>query len=113
VKIALALVAALSLAACVDEPTDPAEGLSGIGPSKSFTTDPSLLVPKDFDQNAKFNGVEVPDMAAVFDQSIEVIDFTECKGLECAATGLRMSDAVVLYFNSEAKYLGLGHTPRK
>jgi hypothetical protein len=113
VKLALALVAALSLAACVDEPTGPAESLSGIGPSKSFTTDPTLLVPKDFEQNVSFNGHDVTDMAAMFDLSEQIIDFTECRGLECATTGLRMNDTDVLFYNAEGKYLGLGHAPRK
>lgn len=114
VKLALALVAALSLAACVDEPTDPAEALSGIGPSKSFTTDPTQLVSKNFDQNAGFNGLDVQNVQAVFDEAIEVIEFPDVctTDLECAAMGARMNATEVLFYDANGKYLGLGHMPR-
>jgi hypothetical protein len=115
VKLALALVAALSLAACVDEPTDPAASLSGIGPSKSFTTDPTQLVSKNFDQNAGFHGLDVQNVQVAFDNAIEVIDFSDVctTDLECAVMGLRMNATEVLFYDANGKYLGLGHDPRK
>ena len=119
-KLALALVAALSLAACVDEPTDPGASVSGIAPSKSFTTDPMQLISKDFQQNASFDGMDPNDLPTMIDLSIEQVDLTEqqtnftedCQGVECATLGLRMNDTDVLFYNANGKYLGLGHTPR-
>ena len=113
-KLALALVAALSLAACVDEPTDPAASLSGIGPSKKFTTDPAQLIFTDFDQNAGIDGLDVQDVQANFDGAIEVIDFPNVctTEFECAVMGLRMNATEVLFYDANGKYMGMAHMPR-
>lgn len=112
-KLAIALVAALSLAACVDEPTDPGASLSGIGPSKSFTTDPNQLISKDFDPRPDWNGQDVSDLNQMLDQAIEIADIDTCITDRCAAIALRMSEVDVLYYNSNGKYLGHGDLSKK
>lgn len=108
-KLALAMVAALSLAACVDEPSDPGEGLYGVGIGKNIRTDPAQLVSRDKQPSARLN--------VGLDEALTQADWLEdltgeqweqvCKG--CDLVGVHLRDAEVhdvLVFDGAGKYIG-------
>lgn len=109
-KLALALVAALSLAACVDEPTDPAAGLYGVGIGKAFQTDPTQLVSADEQQSSRFDPADFNKLAseANWIEEFTGTDWDQiCK--ECGLLGLHMGEAdkhEVLVFTNAGKFIG-------
>lgn len=109
-KLAFVMVAALSLAACVDEPKDPGEGLYGVGIGKAITTDPAQLVRPGDQLTGRYN---FNDLADVLSQADWLEDLTGeqwervCKG--CDLVGVHMADAQihdVLVFDNAGKYVG-------
>lgn len=109
-KLALALVAALSLAACVDEPTDPAAGLYGVGIGKAFQTDPTQLVSRDEQTAGRFDPGDFNKLAseASWIEEFTGTDWDQvCK--ECGLLGLHMGEAdrhEVLVFTNAGRFMG-------
>lgn len=112
-KLALALVAALSLAACVDEPTDPAAGLYGVGIGKAFQTDPTQLVSRDEQPVGRFGRFDLGNFDKLVSEASWIEEFTGtdwdqiCK--ECGLLGLHMGEAnkhEVLVFTNAGKFIG-------
>lgn len=112
-KLALAMVAALSLAACVDEPTDPAEGLYGAGIGKAIQTDPRQLVPPDQDTPSRF---DIRDFDKLASEASWIEEFTGTEwdavcGEPCKTIGLHMNNGDVFVYRDDARFMGIIHTP--
>lgn len=111
-KVALAFVAALSLAACVDEPTDPAAGLYGAGIGKAFQTDPTQLVPATYVANEKFNGHDPNEFDQLVQEANRIEEFTGTDwdavcGEPCKVIGLHMNSGDTFAYRDDGRFLGV------